>query len=357
MTAIALAGDWHGNKDWALRCLRHLSALGVREVFHLGDFGIWPGPKGRDFVLDAYLASEEMVIFVTPGNHDDYDQIAELPALDLGRDMGAVQWMTDHIALLPRNHRFSRGGWSFVSLGGAPSIDFEYRARGEQWWDAELITNEQVEAVVAAGPADVMLAHDAPDTDYATGAVGRILATNPMGYSVEALTYCAVGRMRMTQAFLAVQPRVFVHGHYHVRDERVMRIPGWNHYTEMVSVDGDHRVDGNLVLLHLPERDSADVPTIEWLDVPDLKVPDWERLDLTPRRHPRTWGTEAMLIALNRGGSAHWDVLVDAVTREPHASWVNDLKTAMAKTQNRCAHMHLARRLQELVDFDDRRRI
>lgn len=74
---IALAGDWHGNTAWALRCLLHLASLGVREVFHLGDFGIWPGPGGRNYVLDldACLASEAMTLFVTPGNHEDYDQI------------------------------------------------------------------------------------------------------------------------------------------------------------------------------------------------------------------------------------------------------------------------------------------
>lgn len=156
---IGVAGDWHGNHRWALRCVRAFADAGVGEIYHLGDFGIWPGHRGRQYLLDleAALASYSMTTFVTPGNREDYDQIDELPALDLGHEIGAVQWVTDHIALLPRGHRRERNGWSFVSLGGAPSIDRWSRREGIDWWAAEMITDDDVARVVEAGPADVML--------------------------------------------------------------------------------------------------------------------------------------------------------------------------------------------------------
>lgn len=267
--SLALAGDWHGNLDWAVRCLRQLASLGVREVFHLGDFGLWPGERGRHYVdrLEGVLRDEEMVLFVTPGNHEDYDQIASLPAMDRGHDAGAVQWVTDHLALLPRGHRLERFGWSIVSLGGAPSIDFESRVPGQDWWPGELITNEEVEAVAAEGPADIMLAHDAPDADYATAAVGRIIASNPLGYGKLPLSYCAVGRRRMTSAFLGVRPKVFAHGHFHAADQRTFAVPGWGYETIAVSVDCDGATLGNLALLHLPERGDGAVPRVEWVEV------------------------------------------------------------------------------------------
>ena len=109
---IEVAGDWHGNRAWALRCVHTMADAGIGELFHLGDFGIWPGLQGRQYLLDveAALASHAMTMCVTPGNHEDYDQIAELPALNLGHDVGAVQWITTHIALLPRGHRWERNG-------------------------------------------------------------------------------------------------------------------------------------------------------------------------------------------------------------------------------------------------------
>src|SRR5665811_263832 len=124
MFRLGVVGDWHGTRTWALRCVRALADAGIGEIYHLGDFGIWPGPRGRNYLLDldAALGSHAMTLFVTPGNHEDYDQIEELPALDLGHEIGEVQWITDHIAILPRGHRWERNGWSFASLGGAPSV-------------------------------------------------------------------------------------------------------------------------------------------------------------------------------------------------------------------------------------------
>jgi len=56
---IGVAGDWHGNTPWAVQAVREISALlpaeGPRMIVHLGDFGIWPGAAGRQYLsqLDA----------------------------------------------------------------------------------------------------------------------------------------------------------------------------------------------------------------------------------------------------------------------------------------------------------------
>lgn len=267
LTTLNVAGDWHGNTAWAIRCLDHLATLGIREVFHLGDFGIWPGPSGRAYVraVQQRLDRHEMILLVTPGNHEDYEQIDALPALDLGHDVGAVPWLTDRIAILPRNHRMIRNGWSIASLGGAPSIDIQYRVPGRDWWIGEAITPDDVAAFETTGPCDVMLTHDSPDADYTTAAVGRIVANNPLGYENKVLQYCAVGRQRLTQAFLAGQPRVLAHGHYHVRDQRTFRLPEWDHDTLVISTDCDGNPDGNLAQLRLHPTDE---PTADWIHVP-----------------------------------------------------------------------------------------
>lgn len=267
---LGVAGDWHGNGTWALRCVRALADAGVHEVFHLGDFGIWPGSRGRDYLLDISraLESHAMTLFVTPGNHEDYDQIEELPSMDLGHDIGNVQWITDRVAVLPRGHRWERNGWSFVSLGGAPSIDRWIRRAGLDWWEAEAITDEDVARVVANGKADVMFAHDAPDSPYGTAAVASILGNNPLGWPARALRYADEGRHRMTAAFQGVQPRVFMHGHYHVKDE--IRINEFGHTTRVVALDCDGSPDGNVVVLSLPAPDSGEDLTTEWLTLPAI---------------------------------------------------------------------------------------
>lgn len=268
MTRLGIAGDWHGNRDWAIRCVGALAEAGVGEIYHLGDFGIWPGPPGRSYLLDLEeaLAGHDLYLFVTPGNHEDYDQIKRLPAVDKGHGIGAVQWITDHVALLPRGHRWQRDGWTLVSLGGAPSVDRWLRRPGWNWWAAEAITDEDVARVARAGPADVMLTHDAPDADFGTHGVARVLSSNPLGWPRKALKYASEGRARMTTAFLAVRPRVFLHGHYHLRDEAW--IDYFPHRTHVVSVDCDGATDGNLLTLSLPARETGQEPGVEWLSLP-----------------------------------------------------------------------------------------
>lgn len=82
-----------------------------------------------------------------------------------------------------------------------------------------------------------------------------------------ALAYCAVGRRRLTRALLAVRPRVFVHGHFHVHDERMVAVDGWKHPVVAVSLGADGDLRGNLALLHLPGRAERGLPEIEWVDL------------------------------------------------------------------------------------------
>jgi hypothetical protein len=225
---VAFAGDWHGNTMWAGARMQSLGEEGIKLVLHVGDFGIWPGPSGKRYldVMNKIAEKYDMTIMVTPGNHEDWARLDSLKPKDRGDGWGAVQWLTDRIGVFPRAHRFeievadSDGNAtgvkrSFVSLGGAPSIDYEMRQVGKSWWPTEAITGDDVEKTVAGGHADIMIAHDSPDEPYCVPAVGRILAS-PSGWSYNGLAYAAVGRRRMHAAYMGVEPKVFVHGHFHV---------------------------------------------------------------------------------------------------------------------------------------------
>ena len=72
IVAVGVAGDWHGNTRWARHALSEFHEAGVHDVWHLGDFGLWPG--GGDY-LDAVNDTCErlgLTILVTPGNHEVY---------------------------------------------------------------------------------------------------------------------------------------------------------------------------------------------------------------------------------------------------------------------------------------------
>ena len=236
---IGVAGDWHGNTRWAVHALAEFHGAGVSTVWHLGDFGLWPnGSDYLDAVEDA-CARLGITILVTPGNHEDYGQLP-------GRAHATTQ-VRDHIAFLPRGHRFTVNGWAVLSFGGAPSVDFEYRVEGLSWWPAELPAEEEVDAAIAGGPCDILLLHDSSNAPQATEAVARILRSGS-GLSERALAYARVGRERTTRLRAGVRPHMTLHGHYHVAD---IAKHGDGSWTVSLGADG---ADGNLGLLRLPAK-------------------------------------------------------------------------------------------------------
>lgn len=255
MTVIALAGDWHGDRTWATARLQSLGARGIGIVLHAGDFGIWPGGAGKQFLrsLDAVCARHGIALLVIPGNHEDWGRLTTLWANPKRRSDDGSElplYLADHIVALPRGWRWELDGRSFVALGGAPSVDLHSRVAGRDWWPQEQLTGQDVDRTVAGGYADIMVTHDAPGPPWATPPVEEILSSNPMGWPDSALEYARVGREMITGAFLGVKPRLLVHGHYHCSGQASMRLPGADYDTRVWSLDMQGR-GGNVRLLDL----------------------------------------------------------------------------------------------------------
>lgn len=217
MTRIGLLGDVHGNYTWLRYAFDKFHREGLTQVLQLGDFGIYGSDNGHLFLKKARLLAEHygITLYVTPGNHEDWEYINSIPVQEDG-----WQKLREGIYMAPRGHRWEWEGMSFVSLGGAPSVDRAWRVKQQErqprakrflWWEEEMITEEDVDKVVTGGYADVMVAHDAP---YVKGIDARI-AGNPHGFELADIAYAEEGRSRMNRAFEGVKPKLFLHGHYH----------------------------------------------------------------------------------------------------------------------------------------------
>lgn len=206
---VGIAGDWHGDLPWALNSVRMFSDAGVKDILHLGDFGIFSDPEGEAYLetVSNELRQLNMRILVTPGNHEDYTRINATPVTTDG-----LQWMTDVIAVMPRGFRWEISGRRFVSLGGAASINFPDLKEGISWWREEAITAGDIYRLADGGPAQIMLAHDAPNGISALENSHR----NGKKWSVEGLEYSDQSRRMMDAAVDIVRPMMFFHGHYHL---------------------------------------------------------------------------------------------------------------------------------------------
>jgi len=218
---VSLAGDWHGNTPWVMKAVDWTAAAGSKIVLHLGDFGIWPGPSGKKYLSQVSKKCDllGLDIVVTLGNHEDWNRIEGLWENDKRRDDSGNPLpieIEEHVVLLPRPYRFMLGGKSFLSLGGAASVDVDGRTNGRDWWPDEALTVGMVEAAKAGGYADVMLTHETPDVPFAVQSVEDVLRGNPLGFSQFGLNYSAQSRRFMTEVFESVKPKLLAHGHMHV---------------------------------------------------------------------------------------------------------------------------------------------
>ncbi len=228
---LLLAGDTHAS----LASVRALVDAAVIEsaavIIQLGDFGYWTHTAtGRTFLegVDRELAAAGLLLVFIDGNHENHDLLRQNPADGTGFVPVAtsVYWA-------PRGHRWVWEGTTFVSLGGASSLDRRLRTPGKSWWPEEALTEDDVAAATAAGPADVVLAHDAPPgvLDLAAMRAKAEASLSPPALkllrrlaSEEEIELVRRNRALLGSAIEVLRPAWLFHGHYHHRHDSVLAL-------------------------------------------------------------------------------------------------------------------------------------
>jgi predicted phosphohydrolase len=253
---VCAAGDIHGALDRLYADVLDFEvSLGVRFewVLHVGDFGVWPDPTRIDGATKRHEGAGDFpvwwaekravprrTIFIK-GNHEDFVWLDAqtdpqvLPGLFYLRN-GTRHDLTDG------DRRLVIGG-----LGGCfgPS-DYERPSRQLQRYAKRHYTRDEIDALVAAGPVDVLLVHDAP------AGVRFERHRRGAGYVSEAAG--------LDDLLRGTRPRVCLFGHHHSRFDATVdgvpcvglnkvRMPG-----NLVAVDIEERGRGWSILAEWPER-------------------------------------------------------------------------------------------------------
>lgn len=202
---LLVVGDTHANASWLTRMLdlavkRHCDAL-----VQVGDFGYFPRqPWGTEFLKAASESVDDygVPVYWLDGNHDDFDSLKDVGAYDATEMVEVGPGVT----YIPRGHEWQWDGTKFLAMGGAYSIDRQYRVDGVSWWPEELVTREQVDRALDGGSIDVMFTHDAPQGIWPPP-LFRPLPVEPA---------TSMGNRKAIQAIVdARSPRLLFHGHYH----------------------------------------------------------------------------------------------------------------------------------------------
>ena len=220
-TRVAVAGDWHSNIMWIQQVLPALRrfAPDVSTILHTGDFSILPEARGKKLLRAADAACRENGIdriLVTPGNHEDWPRLDTLFAARPGE---AIR-LSASVWVMPRGYRFSIHGRTFMSFGGATSLDAAYRRTRGTWWASEMPTSEEAAAAVVAGGVDVLVTHET--IMDSTARVEARIRANPTHWDETALAYSLQSRALITRLWREAKPAILAHGHIHVADQRML---------------------------------------------------------------------------------------------------------------------------------------
>lgn len=209
-----MAGDIHGNTTHMRYLVDVARDQDCDRIFQLGDFGAWEhmsdGVQFMDKVAN-YARKNQVMIYFLDGNHDKTSLLMQKYSDDPD-DEGFLK-VRDWIRYSPRGHRWTWDEVTFISLGGAYSVDKDYRvnvleAQGsgkpERYWFPEEEMSDGYMSVILRDttPVDVMLAHDKP-------------RSSSPPWNRKDIPNCWPNQDRLQMAVTALTPAHFYHGHLH----------------------------------------------------------------------------------------------------------------------------------------------
>jgi len=176
--SILLSGDFHANADDELFTITKETLLekygqekydSIKYHIILGDAGfLWPGNESNESVYYWVLSKRPFPVLSVLGNHDPILGRTDLPEVDIGigEKVMLVNKEKPFIAYLKRGKVYRIENHKFLVLGGALSIDKEWRQQDKSWWKNEYWSEKEKRALLGMlrkdNCFDYVLSHTGP---------------------------------------------------------------------------------------------------------------------------------------------------------------------------------------------------
>jgi UDP-2,3-diacylglucosamine pyrophosphatase LpxH len=142
MKKLLICGDWHGSTRAVESCLEDAQRDKVDAIFQVGDFGVsFSGDEYFPKAVAQRATAAGIPIYFIDGNHEHFPTIEHW--LEKPRnDDGHIQ-VKYNLFYIPRGTIWEWNGKVFAAMGGAASIDRDWRTEGVDYFRDELITANQ----------------------------------------------------------------------------------------------------------------------------------------------------------------------------------------------------------------------
>jgi hypothetical protein len=176
--SILFSGDFHANSVGELSLITQKSLIkkygrekydGIRYHIILGDGGfMWPGNRKTDLFNYQTLARRPFPILCVIGNHEPILGMKNIPEADMGIGETVYQIQDNPFAAyLKRGKVYTIDGFKFLALGGALSIDKDYRKPDITWWKNEYWSEQEKQDVLqlleTENVFDCVISHTGPN--------------------------------------------------------------------------------------------------------------------------------------------------------------------------------------------------
>lgn len=242
---LMLAGDWHGNGRWAKLAIQYAANQHVDAILQVGDFGYWPDfSDGHGPFWDTvHQAAEEnqIPIYWLDGNHENHYRLK--PGF-------GDQWLRH----LPRGHRWTWWGKTWMAVGGGVSVDKKFRTPGHDWFPEETLNFAQFDHCLREGEVDIIVSHDCPDGVLIPGVhaldkqgkdVEGNMVRDPV-FPPEQIAESEEHRGLLGEIVRTTNTKLVFHGHYHRRYQQRVQLGGFAAIG--LGMDGES-ITGNTLIL------------------------------------------------------------------------------------------------------------
>jgi hypothetical protein len=143
---------------------------GIKYHIILGDGGfMWPGNKKTDLASYKEFARRPFPVLCVIGNHEPILGMGGMKEVDIGigEKVLLVNEADPFVAYLKRGKVYAIDGFKFLVLGGALSIDKDWRIPNVTWWEREYWTGKEKQDVYrlleAENAFDCVISHTGPN--------------------------------------------------------------------------------------------------------------------------------------------------------------------------------------------------
>jgi predicted phosphodiesterase len=227
---VMFIGDVHGNTRQLVRDFGHAVSEGVNAIISAGDFGVGFHIDDLNDDCPFIALAQDLVtatsipIFFVDGNHENFDYIERWTAYDES-GVGRIFTHANETGVfhLRRGAILTIANTNILAMGGAISVDRDWRTLGVDYWERESIVPEDLQAAALASTLhgiDILVTHDGPTTpislafDYHTNNKEHWDTGEPY-FPQSAIDDSWANRDFIDQLTRKVRAPLHFHGHFH----------------------------------------------------------------------------------------------------------------------------------------------